>query len=228
MTDPHQICSHCNELVSKHAEFCSSCGSPVVVPTSKSNTPDATEPAVRIRNAIGRRARFLYVGAAALLSAVFLYIFVESLPGGENPVIARQPVVSMPSMYSGQVFEQTTVSASVAQEHITFPLSELLDKRIVAFEFENGGTSIPLIAYISSEGKLVTGVRFCEPCNSKTFRIEGTELACGNCETRWVLNTLEGLQGACQKYPPQPLKSEIVGNQVRINTREIANWKTRI
>ncbi|MBI1806375.1 MAG: DUF2318 domain-containing protein, partial [Ignavibacteria bacterium] len=82
--------------------------------------------------------------------------------------------------------------------------------------------------FISPEGKLVTAIRICEPCNSHTFRIEGTELACGNCETRWKLNNLEGLQGSCQKYPPAPIASQVIGNEVQIDERLVKNWKTRI
>lgn len=153
---------------------------------------------------------------------------MEHLPGKSNPVIERQPSVAMATMYAGQVLDQFDVTAEVQNGKILIPLSPLLEKKIVAFEYKTGTTTIPLLAFINSDGKLVTAIRLCEPCNSKTFRIEGMELACGNCETHWKLTNLEGLQGSCQKFPPDPIPSEIVDGHVQIDEAVIRNWKIRI
>ncbi|HEY6192031.1 MAG TPA: Fe-S-containing protein [Bacteroidota bacterium] len=175
-----------------------------------------------------RKARVLYSVLALLLFAFFLLTFAKHLPGGEHPVIAAQPEVEMASAKPDQVLKPEPITPEIGNGKISFPVSLLLEKRMVGFEYEAAGVTLPLIAFITGEGKVVTAVAICEPCNSHTFRIEGDELACGNCETRWKLNNLEGIQGSCQKYPPAPVASAIVGNQVQIEEKLLKNWKLRI
>ncbi len=177
---------------------------------------------------MGRRARLLYGLAAVAVAAALFVTFLNHLPGGANPVIAQQPDVAMSSMYTDVSLSPTPISAQESGGSLVFPLSLLLEKKIVQFDYQHGATTVPLLAYISPEGKLVTAIRLCEPCNSETFRIEGTELACGNCETHWKLTNLEGVQGSCQKYPPAPIPSTVRGNNVVIPLEAINNWKIRI
>jgi uncharacterized membrane protein len=85
-----------------------------------------------------------------------------------------------------------------------------------------------MLAYINPQGKLVTSIAMCEPCNSKSFHTESQDIVCDNCGTRWNFTTLEGISGSCQKYPPDPIPSQIVGNEVRIKEKLVADWKMRI
>ena len=143
-------------------------------------------------------------------------------------MIAKQPEVETGSTKPDQVIKPERIAAEIHDGKIKFPLSILLEKRMVQFDYHSGTETVPLIAFITGEGKLVTAVAICEPCNSHTFRIEGAELACGNCETRWKLNNLEGIQGSCQKYPPAPIASAVVGREVQIDEKLVKNWKLRI
>jgi predicted amidophosphoribosyltransferase len=221
-----QYCTNCGNLLRPDAKFCSSCGarieriSPPVVETPRA--PATT------KHPMSSRAKLIYSAVAIILFAAFTYTFVRHIPGGAHPVIAAQPEVAMATAYTGQTLQQQPIGVTVSGGKISFPLSALLERKIVEFEYETPTHTVPLLAYISAEGKLVTSVRMCEPCNSKTFRIEGTELCCGNCETRWNVNTLEGIQGSCQKYPPDPIPSTLVGNQVVIDEAAVKNWKLRI
>jgi hypothetical protein len=177
---------------------------------------------------MSKRARMLYTLVAAVLSLVFIAIFIDHIPGGAHPVIANQPEVAMASMFTDVHLTLQPISVQISGGKIVFPLSVLLEKKFVEFDYLTQTNSIPLLAYISPEGKLVTSIRLCEPCNSKSFRIDGTELACGNCETRWKLNNLEGLQGSCQKYPPAPIPSRVNGSYVEIDEAAVKAWKMRI
>ncbi len=177
---------------------------------------------------MGTRARLVYSLIGLSLFGIFTFLFIDHLPGGVHPVIANQPEVAMATMYTGQTIEPQPVIAEVREGKVTFPLSLLLAKKAIAFEYQLPAGKLPLLAYISPEGKLVTAVRICEPCNSNSFRIEGTDLACGNCETRWKLTNLEGIQGSCQKYPPDPIPSTLVGDQVQIDETILKHWKMRI
>ena len=174
------------------------------------------------------KAKLVYALIGLSLFGIFLFLFINHLPGGEHPVIAKQPEVAMATMYTGETIEPAPISVVVENGKVVFPLTLLLEKKAVSFEYRMPTGSLPLLAFVSSEGKLVTAIRMCEPCNSKKFTIEGTELACGNCETRWKLSNLEGIQGSCQKYPPDPVPSTIVNNQVQIEESVLQHWKIRI
>lgn len=225
-----QFCPNCGSRLKDAAQFCSSCGRKLSpgAPSADAPAPAGQPAPPPAKKVMTRKARVLYSVLALLLFAFFLLTFAKHLPGGEHPVIAAQPEVEMASAKPDQVLKPEPITPEIGNGKISFPVSLLLEKRMVGFEYEAAGVTLPLIAFITGEGKVVTAVAICEPCNSHTFRIEGDELACGNCETRWKLNNLEGIQGSCQKYPPAPVASAIVGNQVQIEEKLLKNWKLRI
>ena len=177
---------------------------------------------------MSRKAKRVYTVLALGLAGVFLFIFMNHLPGKEHPVIAQQPEVALPITISYKHLEPQPVDATVEHGTISFSLTALREKKMVEFEYRTPTGTVPLLAFISTDGKLITAIRMCEPCNSSKFSIEGDELACGNCETRWKLANFEGIQGSCQKYPPDPIASEIVGDRVVIQEAVVKNWKMRI
>jgi hypothetical protein len=227
-------CSSCNTQFDGNENFCPNCGTPRL---TEDESPVLTEKAPRVsipsagqhvKHPMSKMSKMIYGVIAVSLFGSYLYFYIVNLPGKPNPIVENQPSVAMAAAYAGEPLEQKEITATVVNGYITIPLTVVLDKKIVAFDYDAGTTIIPLLAFINSDGKLVTAFRFCEPCNSKKFRIEGNILACGSCETQWRLNTLEGLQGNCQKYPPAPFHSEVVNNIVRIDEKVVRGWKIRM
>jgi len=163
-----------------------------------------------------------------LLAVFFGYQFVDNLPGGAHPVIAGQPTVGASSIPEGGHYDMASVEATVSGDNLLVPLSVVENRKIVAFDFKEGLSTVPLLAFISSEGKIVTSFRMCEPCNSRKYSIDGDRLSCGNCETQWSLRNLDGLQGNCQKFPPDPIPSTIRDGMVVISLDRVRAWKTRL
>jgi hypothetical protein len=220
-------CPYCGSEVKEGARFCPSCGKPIAKQVETSvQLPSQSE--VAKRKAMSKQAKIIYTTAAIGLFALFIFIFINHIPGGAHPVIATQPIVAMATAYTGEPIQQAEIEATIENGTISFPLPTLLSKKLVAFDYKTETQTIPLLAYISAEGKLVTAFRMCEPCNSKTYSIVGTVLDCGNCETEWKLDNLEGIQGSCQKYPPNPIPSRLDGNRVVIELKDVENWKLRI
>lgn len=224
-------CPQCGTINKSGVHYCSNCGRAMKEESSASGTgsenvfPSASR---QKRLPLKRSTRLIYILVVLAISGLFLYLFESNLPGGAHPVISNQPEIAMSTMYMGQTLEQQTITPEIQNGSVVFSLSLLLQKKIVAFDYPTATGKLPLLAYISADGKLVTAIRMCEPCNSTTFRIEGTEIVCGNCGTRWKLNNLEGISGSCQKYPPDPIPSKIVDNQVQIEETYLKNWKMRI
>ena len=176
---------------------------------------------------MSKRAKTIYALAAVGVLGLFFYVFVSYLSDNAHPIIEKQPSVAMQTMYAGQVLKQQPISVRIANGEIIITLNELLEKKFVEFEYEAPTVTVPLLAYISPEGKVVTSFRYCEPCGSKDFSAEGMEMVCGNCGTRWSFVNLRGISGSCQKYPPAPFPSKLVGNEIRMDEKIVANWKIR-
>ncbi len=226
-------CTHCGTPIKDDAEFCTKCGARAGTPAPASASVPPL-PAARVKKIMSPRTKALYGAFVAVVFAVFLYLFVDHLPGGAHPVIQNQPSIAMATMYMGQVIQPFPITATVDGDQIIFPLSVLQEHKLIEFEYRMENNVIPLLAYIAADGKLVTSIRMCEPCNSDHFRIEGMELCCSKCESRWKLNNLEGIQGNCQKYPPDPLPSIVRADPrsgaevVAIQLSAVKNWKMRI
>ena len=111
---------------------------------------------------------------------------------------------------------------------IELPLDAVKEKKLISFSYGNKEKRLPLMAYITPSGKLVTAMSVCEPCRSNKFHIEGNNMVCNSCFTKWDLETLEGLSGGCLKYPPDVLAHTVQGNKIAIREKDVLNWKPRI
>ena len=207
-------CAFCGREMRSGTAFCPGCGKPSIPPGSQGAVTQKS----------GKPLWFIALTAAVFI--VFGYLFFDHLPGGDHPVIAEQPEVR--GAASGGHADQVPVSPNIEGSDLSIPLADVVRNRIVEFSYNDGTVTIPLLAYISGQGKLVTAFRFCEPCNSTRYSIDGDRLSCGNCETQWSLNNLEGLQGSCQKYPPEPFPSVIRGDRIVMSLERIRAWKIRL
>lgn len=229
-----QFCTTCGNLLREGSKFCNVCGTQVrnklnlqkqveTIEVSRARSAIATN-----RKPMSRQAKFIYGGIIVGIIIIFFSVFTSYISDSPHPVIERQQTVAMQSMYTDQTIQQFPIPSRIENGKILIPLATLLEKRMVEFDYDATTTVVPLLAYISNEGKLVTAIRFCEPCNSKNFRAEGRELVCGNCGTRWNLNNLRGVSGTCQKFAPAPIPSQVLGNEVQIEEKVVASWKLRI
>jgi hypothetical protein len=83
--------------------------------------------------------------------------------------------------------------------------------RIIPLEAYRAGDYLPLIVYYSPQGEVKVGIRTCEPCSGFSMHLEERKyLVCDICNTKWDLETLEGISGGCPDYPPPqlPFKAE--------------------
>jgi len=130
--------------------------------------------------------------------------------------------------YSGQNIRMTTVDAVAGSGSIEIPADIVKDKKIVYFEYNKDGKKVPLMAYITPSGKLVTAISMCEPCRSTKFHIEGDEMVCNACGTRWTLEKLQGVSGGCLAYPPDVVAHTLEGGKVKIQDAIVLAWKPRV
>ena len=123
--------------------------------------------------------------------------------------------------------EMADITAPVAADgKIILSLAEIKKNKLIWFAY--GVDKTPVLAYTAPSGKVVTAISMCEPCRSDRFHIEGDELVCNACGTRWTLEDLKGISGGCPQYPPQQLENQISGDEVAVGERAVLDWKPRV
>jgi len=163
-----------------------------------------------------------------LVAAIPLAWFIlrNSPEAGSGSVAGTQ--VTEKISYKSQTVRMTPVDSVAGSGTIEIPAEIVKDKKIVYFEYNKGGKKVPLMAYITPSGKLVTAVSMCEPCRSTKFHIEGDDMVCNACGTRWTLEGLQGISGGCLAYPPDVVAHTIENGKVKIQETIILDWKPRV
>ncbi len=167
---------------------------------------------------------------AIILVAVALpvsWLIFKEGPQAESPRLTATQVTERFS-YMNRSFSMAKVDVVVQKGAVEVPLGPVKMNRLVSFEYQRPDGRVPLLAYITPSGKLVTAVAVCEPCRSTSFHIEGHEMVCNSCFTRWDLETLKGISGGCLNYPPDTLRHEIQGGKLMIKELDLKNWKPRV
>ncbi len=226
------FCTQCGKEVNAGDNFCLACGNPLkesTTPASPINQSHFDEKHARVMGkesrSTGNRKIIYIFGVAAVVLALLTIINTNSSTA--NPIVEEQPVVTDPAQYPEYPTEMNPVEVKVENGKIIVPVSLVKEKQFVSFNYNSSRGVIPMLAYVTGEGKIVTAVSMCEPCQSTTFHIRSDELVCNSCGTTWELDNLSGISGACQGYPPDAVPNVIVGDEIHIQEAIVAAWVPR-
>lgn len=164
-------------------------------------------------------SRSMWIGAAVIAGIAIVAAIVVLSPGTQTANTGGT---------GGGNIEMTDIKATVAGNQISVPIDAVKKDKFVYFEYTGGAKPVPLLAYVGPSGKIIAAVSMCEPCKSTRFHIEGDELVCNTCGTRWELETHEGISGGCPEYPPDILTAKTEGGNLVIPVDSVANWKPRV
>jgi len=124
--------------------------------------------------------------------------------------------------------EQTVVASKVVNnKEVVTTLSMIKEKKFIRTEYKANGKTVPLTAFIQPDGKVMVAVSYCEPCKGDSFHISGNQIICNTCGTTWDLQTLKGISGGCQDYPPQALTYSLNGDNLEIPQAVLDSWSPR-
>lgn len=168
----------------------------------------------------------LLVAIAIGLGGVAYWI----IQGGRdtNPKASSQPKVSGKVDYTNQTIKMANIQAKVENGKIIIPVHALKENKIIRFEYEGKGLKVPLYAYLTMAGRVVTGISMCEPCQSTRFRIQDRKLVCNACDTEWQLETHKGIKGGCMNYPPDIIPHTVEKDSIVIEEKVVLGWKPRV
>jgi len=216
-----KVCPECQTKNEEASNFCKKCGFHMADYAFK----DKRE---RVLNEKKRFPRILLVLIliALLLGGITFWMMGKKTTA--NPKIASQQKVVERVDYSGQTIPMTDIGAKVENGKIIIPLDVVKEKKMVRFEYEGQGVKIPLLAYVTLAGRVVTAISMCEPCRSTRFHIQDKALVCNACNTEWSLETLKGIQGGCMNYPPEVIPSTVEKDRILIEESVVLGWKPRV
>lgn len=220
-------CPQCGHKITNEVKFCPDCGYRLGS-NAKDNNHQVNNKRERVLAGSKSSHKGKYFGLVTILLIGALIFYINAKPSKEEAIIKQQPKVIDNVTYPTVRYDHSYTIAFAQNGKIILPLDIVKEKKFVKFDYTGSNTTIPLLAYLTEDGKVVTAISLCEPCDSKSFHIKGSNLICNSCGTTWNLNSLEALSGSCGKYPPDPLPSIVVGNEIQIDENLVTNWKRRV
>ena len=217
-----KACPKCRAENEETNRFCKNCG----IDLSGSSFQDKKEKVLGRKKGGPSWAIILLIVIAITLGGVAYWIVQGN--SNANPKVSTQPKVSGKVDYTDQTIRMANVQAKVENGKIVIPVHVVKENKFVRFEYEGKGLKIPLYAYLTMAGRVVTGISMCEPCKSTRFRISDRKLVCNACDTEWHLETHKGIKGGCMNYPPEIIPSVIEKDSIVIDEKVVLNWKPRV
>ncbi len=178
------------------------------------------------------RKRTSWAGRAVLVAtllavAVGVAVYLRTVSAKDIAAAPVGPRRSTQNTAQPKVINMTDIQATVENGKITIPMSSVKSDGLVRFVYK-GKQDIPLLAYLTPSGKLVTAVSICEPCQSTKFFIQDNKIVCGTCYSQWDIETLKGITGGCLEYPPDVVAHSTDGEKITIDESVIARWSPRV
>ncbi len=171
-------------------------------------------------------AKKVIIGIFAAVIGILLLLVFQFITYEEHSIIAQQPVVSEPVHYTGESLGMTEVEATQHNGYFILSLNEIKQNRFVRAWYDAPTTEIPVVAYISPKGRLVTAIGITEPCGNSDYTIVDNHIHCSNCTGEWDMNSMTAF-GSCPKYNPDPIPSKVDGDEVLIAVNDLNGWNRR-
>jgi len=237
-----QYCTQCGKPVKPHARFCSQCGAQIKyqdhleqkesVNGMESEYSNRISPEQETKNQkpetqnSSATAKKIVIGLFAAVIGILLLLLFQFITYEEHSVVAQQPVVSEPVHYTSEPLGMTEVDATQRDGYFVLSLDDVKNNKFVRAWYDAATAELPVVAYISPKGRLVTAIGITEPCGESNYTIVDNHIHCSNCTGEWDMNSMTAF-GSCPKYFPNPIPSTVSGSEVLIATADLDNWRRR-
>lgn len=211
-------CRKCGSVVKSEMRFCPVCGSTIQL------QQDALQSELPVKNP--QVKRWVIRGAIIVVLVVGIGAFLNQLLRTFHPVIEKQPDVAMVTMYRDEQIRSTPVEAVMVGGKIGVPLRTVQEHKLVRFFDPEKQQEVPIIAYITPQGKLVTAMSKSEQCGSTDFYLSGNNIHCASCGSYWNMASMEAY-ACCQRFFPDPIPSSVSGDMVVIDPAAVRQWRSR-
>ncbi|MEW5799621.1 MAG: Fe-S-containing protein [Bacteroidota bacterium] len=209
------ICSQCGAQVSDAQKFCTNCGNPI--------SASINENKVAAPKKSSATSKIILI---SVLVAGLVY-YGLTLTRNYHPVISDQPSVGYGTNPGQGQIKSFKTNAQIDGNDIIIDVETVTKHGIIRFNDPEGKQTVPVIAYISPRGKIVTAMSISESCRSDDFYLEGKTIHCASCPSYWDMESLEAY-ACCQKYYPDPIPSRVERGVLKISKNVVQEWRTRL
>ena len=171
---------------------------------------------------------FVLVAAVGIVTA--LQLTKDTAPVSRNWEGGSYNIGYNPD-FNGQIISMTDTKLELEGESYLFTVDEVEKAKLIFartdYKYQQGNNKA-VMAFVSPAGRIVLAMAMCEPCRSERFHIEGNDLVCDTCGTRWQLADLHGIIGGCVDYPPEELPYVVKNGMLYFDTSDVKEWQPRI
>jgi uncharacterized protein len=217
------ICQSCGTLIEGPNNFCPHCGASVT----------KFDESLHLQSSSDKKtsSKIYFWGVRIGILLVFLAgigYFFATIERNYHPVIGEQPSIGSAALSStAKIVSYKTTAVIDDTDDIVVPIKILMDYRIIRFADPEGKQKVPILAYLTPSGKVVTAMSLSETCRSDDFYLEGENIHCANCPSYWNMESMEAY-ACCQKYYPDPIPSTIIGDNLVVKKSVVQNWRVRL
>lgn len=222
-----KYCPRCGNQINIKVNHCPECGLKIDQ-VEHHNAQQNNHKKNKVIGSKTKQSKKLYLYGGLTTIVILVFVFFSSGNSKETQILNNQPKVAGSVSYPSARTDFAYTLAFSKDDKVILPLDNVKENKLVKFDYNGGKGTISILAYLAEDGKVITAISMCEPCNSTDFHIIKSNLICNSCGTTWNLNDLTAISGSCGKYPPDPLPSIIVGNEIQIDKSLVENWKRRV
>ncbi|MDA0986313.1 MAG: Fe-S-containing protein [Bacteroidetes bacterium] len=171
-------------------------------------------------------SKLFLIGIILTVLSLGIYIFYSTAFRDFHPTIDKQPSLEYPSAHPSSKIYPKIIKALNNNSTISISLEEIRQNTIVKYFYPDSIFKLPIIAYLTPRGKIVTAISISESCTSQDFYLEGNNIYCSNCPSYWNMESLEAYS-CCQRYYPDPIESKLIDGEIIISKTELRDWQKR-
>lgn len=170
--------------------------------------------------------KFWFIIFTIILFSFGIYSFYKTMFREYHPVILNQPKIEYTDFAENQKINSTLINSTFTDEYLIFSLKDLINYKLVKLNDPKKILPVPLLAYFTNDGRIVTAISLSENCKSTDFYLEGNEIHCSNCPSYWNKESLEAY-ACCPNYYPEVIPSILEKDEVKISYEILKKWKPR-
>lgn len=160
-----------------------------------------------------------------VLIVVVVFLIYLGMPSKTPQASLPGNVVAAPRSYIGKIEQARTIQPDFNDGQARIKLADVDRLNIVDFEWSNTkGELVPVMAYITSSGRLFVGNSICA-CGNTKFSLAGKVLVCDSCRTTFTIEDQKFMSGSVTagKNPPERIKSVVENGIIVIEQSDLGN-----
>ena len=114
-----------------------------------------------------------------------------------------------------------SAAIELADNTLSISTSEVDSAKMLHFAFNSGQNDTMNFMAYNFNGNTYVRANVCPPCRSTGFSLDGDNLVCNNCGTRFKAGTGDGVSGACRNYPKAEITYTISDGYLHLDTGDL-------